>query len=376
MALSILGKTTDLRTNTPVIYGQMPIVEYLALVGNDFDQFQIQRKRQHHKAYNRMKSDLKQGALLPPITLALDPDDVESVLPLLEPFKKSDVAEKISSLHLNILDGLQRTFILKDLLAEDVVFTPEHKVLLEFWLEDKLEHLIYRIIVLNAGQKPMSMRHQIDLLVSTLKTRFESQVAGLELFSERDGARRSRPRKFPLDKIAMGYHAFTTQSPEVKRENIVAQELVDSELLDSDESTLFATYNAFTKYLSFYSQLDDHLCRIYDGSVPSLPTGLSWLGSENTINAFFAAVSQLIRNPSLKERVDTTLAQIIAQLETQNTGDDPMGLFALQKVLEGFNSKKVNVGFATRKLLMNGFKEIFRDSAMLEIQKYWALAAE
>ena len=49
--LQLLGKAMDLRTDTVVVYGQMPVPDYLALVVDSFDTFDVQRKRVWHPAY-------------------------------------------------------------------------------------------------------------------------------------------------------------------------------------------------------------------------------------------------------------------------------------------------------------------------------------
>ena len=58
-SLEIIGYTTDFRTNTNILYAQIKINEYLDLVGKDFDRFEIQRKKEKHKGYNRLKMILK-----------------------------------------------------------------------------------------------------------------------------------------------------------------------------------------------------------------------------------------------------------------------------------------------------------------------------
>ena len=67
MDLTIFGHTKDLRTNTYIVYAQISIDDYLVLVGNKFDDFSIQRKQEKHKAYIRMRQDILEGAVLPPI---------------------------------------------------------------------------------------------------------------------------------------------------------------------------------------------------------------------------------------------------------------------------------------------------------------------
>ena len=190
--MEILGKAIDQRTQTRVVYAQMPVDEYLDLVGPNFDEFAIQRRREKHRGYARLKADAEAGALLPSITLAYDP---KLVAPLQEVFDADDKASLMMLLQgepgkVSILDGLQRTYILSEIRNSGKHFKEGQALLVEFWLENDPRNLIYRIIVLNAGQKPMSMRHQIEVLFATFKALLEEEIPQLTLLTERDGTRR------------------------------------------------------------------------------------------------------------------------------------------------------------------------------------------
>ena len=76
--MEILGKTKDLRTNTEILYVQLTVNEYLEVIGDKFDEFGIQRKREKFKAYERMKKDIIEGALLPTINLSLKTSYVDT----------------------------------------------------------------------------------------------------------------------------------------------------------------------------------------------------------------------------------------------------------------------------------------------------------
>jgi len=264
-----------------------------------------------------MKKDLIEGALLPSITLAVKPEYVENLLPLIDSRDLDALAEVLDQPEsVNILDGLQRTYILKDLQDEEINFKEGQTVHLEFWIETDMNHLVYRIIVLNAGQKPMSLRHQIELLFATLMRKLEEQIEGLEIFTEKDVTRRSRSRKFALDRIATAYQCFITGSPELKRENLVAQRLIEEDILDSSEADLIAQFDSFVRYLGQYAELDDEICRIYpSGGGRSLPTGLGWWGNETVMNGFFAALSQFSTTEDRKGRIESALAGLLTQLK-------------------------------------------------------------
>jgi hypothetical protein len=377
--LRILGLAQDNRTQTPVVYAQIPISEFLPLVGPEFESFAIQRRREKHKTYERMKKDLIAGALLPSITLAVKPERVAALRPLHAEADHEGLASALSQPGgVNILDGLQRTYIIKDLVDEAAELSTDQTLHLEFWLEESVNNLVYRIIVLNAGQKPMSMRHQIELLFSTLKQRLEAEIPNLEIYRERDQTRRRRSRKFALDRLASAYQSYITRSPEVSRENIVAQQIVEADAMDASEEELTSEFNSFVDLLSRYCQLDDQICRIYgerddDGEVP---TGANWFGSENVLQAFFAANSQYAVGDLQRERSLRALQLLHNTLQATQAGDDPLALKRLLEIQQGFNPRKVNIGAATRKLLLNGFKELMRSEGEASMEDCWTFAAE
>lgn len=380
--MEIVSYATDFRTNTPVIYARVPINEYLGLIGEDFEDFAIQRRREKHKAYDRMKSDLAGGALLPSIALAIRPEVVPEIISLIDDRSKSgrDLLRTALSRpgQANILDGLQRTYVLRDLQQEGVVFHTDQSLMVEFWLEANISHLVYRIIVLNAGQKPMSMRHQVELLFSTIKYKIQERIPNLEIYSERDQTRRRRPRKFALDRLALAYKCYLTQTPEIQRENVVAQQLLEADILDSNESEIYRKFEMFLSYLTIYANIDDHICRIYEteNNELGIPTGANWFGSENVINSFFAAISQYASNSDREIRLNSALNTLLRNISTAEINTDPLDLAQLQRVVSGLPIRKVNIGFATRKLLTNGFKEYFRDDGETTFGDCWTRASE
>ncbi|MGV9013447.1 MAG: hypothetical protein ACOH13_12710 [Flavobacteriales bacterium] len=377
MSLEFLGTAIDLRTTTPVVYAKAPIQDYLALVGEDFEAFGIQRRREKHKSYRRMKNDLMQGALLPTITLCVKPELVTELRQLLHKSTEDLMSRLGQAGQVNILDGLQRTYILKDLEREGVSFLPNQTLLLEFWLEDRLPHLIYRIIVLNSGQKPMSMRHQVELLFSTFKKRIEDRITGLELLLERNSARRRTSRKYALDNVAVAFQAFLTMTPEIRRDNVVAQELIESDALEASEEEFTKNFDAFIEYLERYAALDDEMCRLYNSDREDRvhPSVVQLFGGENMMSSFFAAVAQFRKNENMAPRIKIALQKLYQELTAAGTDQDPFALVALDMALKGVNPSKSNVGFATRLLLTNGFKEYFRDEGSTPLSLCWPRAA-
>lgn len=369
MSLQVLGEAIDVRTGTRVIYAKSDVRTYIDLVGPDFDEFIIQRRRVKHKAYARMREDIISGALLPTISLAVKEDCIAE----LDAVKDSyDETAKILSRpnRVNILDGLQRTHTLFDILKDQVPLKEGQTILLEFWLEGSIRNLIYRIIVLNAGQKPMSMRHQMELLFFSTKEALEKAIPGLEIYSERDEARRTRPKKYSLDRLSLSYYAYVTKSPEVDKENIVAQQLQQDDILSEGEEKFGEKFDRFVSILRGMAAIDEAVFRLYPDE------GLSWVGSENFLLAFFSAAASFDARPDGSARVDVAIGLLIKSVQESQEPDDPLAFSTYKTVVQGFNVRKVNVGFATRKLLFNAFKEFFRAEGDVPLKDLWLQEAD
>ncbi len=359
MSLKIIGKTKDYRTNTNVLYAEILAKDYISLVGKEFDKFEIQRKRVDPKKYTRLKEDFKKGALLPGITLAVEFSRVDEYIKLIEQDNFEDIQKLLTDKEIiYILDGLQRTYIINDFEAEGNIFNENQKLLLEIWFEKNINHLIYRLIVLNSGQKPMSMRHQVELLFMTLKNNLSKDIVGLELYLEKEGAIRSRAKKIAFDRVVNAYYSFLTKSPETDRDNLVVKKMNEDDILSSTETELNDNYNNFKKYLAVYCDIDEEIYRIYQSHL-DLSTFKNWLNDENTIRSFFAAVSKFNIDAKREERLDNALSKLLSDLKASPINNDILNFEEFKLIKSGIDSKKSNVGVALRKTIMDGFREYF-----------------
>ena len=398
MTFKILGQTTDHRTKAKILYCKCSINDYLNLVGDEFENFTIQRKRETHKAYKRLKEDLKDGALLPSITLALKPHLVPDALKISS--ELDNLSNFINKPNLaDILDGLQRTYLIKDLVTEGHKFPDEQEVLLEYWLEGEISRLIYRMIVLNAGQKAMSMRHQIELLFISLKETISEKISDIDIFVEKDNARRTLPNKYSLGVIASAYQAFLTRSTEIDKNDIVSSALIKDTVMDSSEEEHTAKFNDFIDYFQKIKEIDktawEHYENLFDESVFNnlnirkdelndedteqfsrqrvYKNAKVWLGSENVMLGIYSSISQFC-NTGREDRIHTSLIQLNKMFHDGT--EDPLGLFNYEKYRSEINPKKSNVGNATRKLILNGFKEFFRDEGETPFAQCWEQAKD
>ncbi|WP_081378599.1 hypothetical protein [Novacetimonas hansenii] len=388
--MKIIGEGRDLRSGTQILYAQVSPDDYLSIVGEDYGGFAIQRKRETHKAYSRLKDDIRLGASLPTITLAIKPEFVAETQEMIKDFGR--LATYLSCVgRCNILDGLQRTYILDDLRKENFTFIEGQEIFLEIWIESNIQKLVYRIIVLNAGQKPMSARHQIELLFASLHSAIEKEIGNVTLVTEKDQKRRRRPRIYPLQVVISGYQAFVSGATELNKDNLISQQLQVDSALDMDEESIRGQFSEFIEYFRLYAALDEEIFRIYSGLIDgdsesdddkSNLRSPHWLTNENTCISFFASISQYSGSGSdsvVSEKVRRTksaLNNLIAKLSAAEAGSDPMALESLDAIRAGKNARKINVGTYTRRLLANGLKEYYRAEGDIRLIDAWNLAAD
>ncbi|MBW1836117.1 MAG: hypothetical protein JRI99_03995 [Deltaproteobacteria bacterium] len=370
--LQILGTAKDLRTHTIVVYGQMPIPDYLKWVSDSFDAFEIQRKRTWHPAYQRMKADVSAGALLPTITLTVLPERVPKLLDLI---RDDDFALLAGELgvpgRVYILDGLQRSFILQDLEKEGHRFHPEQTIHLEIWLEPNIHHFIYRVLVLNSAHQPMSLRHRFKLIFLTLKNRLETDIPGLVLYRKVPGLHQVRTSgMYVFDQVITSFLCYLMKTPEISRDNVEAQATAMNEIFESTAREMGCSFEEFKTYLKHYKNLDQEICRIYP-VLHGLPGGNEWIGNENVMKAFFTSVAKHTKKASQRALIDQALISLQAHVESARVGEDPLGLVALKEVTDRINPRKVNVGYATRSLLLAGFECFFTQGGQKPLGQCW-----
>ena len=194
--MKILSRIFDNRINAYNILTEIDISEYLEIANFISKNNPLQRKRlkSYSSIYNLLKEDIKTGCTIPPIVLALSNDIEENI-----DIKNSDDDIIINYINchkdkLIILDGLQRTHLLididQDLRSKNNIDALnkfyKHKLRFEIYLGIEKIGILYRMLTLNTGQSPMSIRHQIEILYSDYLD--ESISSEIKLLKEVDEA--------------------------------------------------------------------------------------------------------------------------------------------------------------------------------------------
>lgn len=227
--IKIYSTAKDEVINSYVAMGETDYQTALEKLYPLINRFEAQRKLQDKKFYKRLQRDLIEGCIMPPITIAfVDKEGIE--LTEKENFE-SFVNENIDSGY--ILDGMQRLNTLKSA-SEDEIFDPQRIIYVNVIIAENQDKLLYRMITLNNGQKPMTPRHQIEILASEM---FDfSGLKNISVQTEKERARKTIRGAFNLGDIARGYLAFLTDNVNNENNKIISEkmdEILVSRVLDN-----------------------------------------------------------------------------------------------------------------------------------------------
>lgn len=209
---------------------QYAVQEFIPLI----DRLDIQRKAQNSKFYTRLENDILNGCIMPPITLAFVGLEIESTSDLAQIQKK--IADNIGKGF--ILDGLQRMrTIQRASTRTDITLDLNRPMFLNILLCDSMDKLLYRMITLNNGQKPMSARHQIEIIASNV---YDFDNLGVDIQTEKDREKKRIVGAFNKADFIKAYLAFLSQSTNIDNARIIEEkmdELVADKILQTDIKT-------------------------------------------------------------------------------------------------------------------------------------------
>lgn len=275
------------------------------------DKYYAQRKELNKKFYEKLERDISKGCIMPPITLALVVNDIETV----RTCQKEDIEEILNTQHNNlyILDGIQRLNTLNRAYTKDI---KDFKIYFNFLISDSDDRLLYRMITLNNGQKPMSARHQIEVLAYNM---YDFDDTGITIQTERGRSKRRIRGAFNKDDIIKGYISYLSQSVNIDNQKIIESkldELIADKIIESDVTQSDSNFNDVIELIETYTG-DEYL--------------LKWIKQTNNLIGFCAGVGKSYE--VIKSENNDTLKYNIEKFE---------------KAFESFDISKIKLGHLRR----------------------------
>jgi hypothetical protein len=332
------------------------------------------------KAYQTLRADLRRGCVLPPLVLAISGIALPAILSrealndaALTTTIVADLQNQMNDPRPRdtyIIDGLQRTNALRqtrdDLgtLIEERTRFMARPLRVEIWLNIPFGAVAYRMLLLNAGQKPMSMRHQVEILSMKLAEDLRS-IPGLEILMSLSAQRRVQAGQFTLAKLSQSFQAWLQGTPNIDVQNtVMAQLLAESAIETLGTSLSGATaHDDFKALVSWFIALDQAVWE----------TEPQFFGNETVLLGISAAVGTAQRNDRVRDRMKRSLES----LKTAVIGGNPraLAISRFNELRQGEDVRKVNVGQFTREMVYRAFQEFFLSDGTKTMEECWAFGA-
>jgi hypothetical protein len=382
MQFEVIGIDYDGRIQNFMVSARADYEWYLDKTRGSEENLAIQRDIiSGSKPYKNLRADLKLGCILPTIVLA-----VRGINPaVLGNYDTNERFIRASREDLNVLqtaidssapadfdiiDGLQRTNALRQTFddLDDGERTPflQRSLRLEIWINIKFFPLAYRMLLLNAGQRPMSMKHQIDILSGGLANDLKD-LEGIEIFRVKDHKRRVRPGQFHLSTLAQAFQAWMQRSPNVDRTNLVVETMVVDEALESLGIDLTSDdgnqRDGFRQFVQWVVTLDH-----------ALGEGQNrFFGNDTVVLGFAAAIGFAHKNDTLQHRLPSAMAKLIDAARVD--ASEALGVDIFEQVRKTVDTKRSNVGEWTRGLVFRAVREYILQDGTSSMQDCWTQSA-
>lgn len=286
------------------------------------DKLDFQRNPLRKSFYERLEHDILNCCIMPNITIAIKvKNPVESNQEIDETFLNNNLCNAF------ILDGIQRLNTMQRV-STDEAFPKNRPLYCNILICDSMDRLLYRMITLNNGQKPMTTRHQIEILASNL---FDFDKLAILAVSEKDKGKRKTKQEDSMSKevLIKGYLAYVSGSINIDNQKIIEEkmnELIAEQIMESNIANKDSEFRDVIEYID--SLLSDEYLN-------------SWFKVPNNFIAFCASMNKafdLVKELSVDE-----ITRRIALFED---------------AFSALDVSKIRLGQARRKLVFKFFNKI------------------
>ncbi len=362
--MKIISDLTDSRINAKNYLIEIEIKEYLALAKKilTLNEYQRKRVKSSYTIYSLLKEDLKKGCLIPPIVLASGKENVSGA-----GITKEKLEEELKEGNFLILDGLQRTYTLLDL-EKDLIASKDNELLesinkrklrIEIYYGINRLGILYRMLTLNTGQTPVSLRHQIEILYLDY---LHVDFGEIKLLRETDDETPTEPGEYRFKDVVEGFNSYLERNEfPLDRfdllENIKGLEKLSKE---NQQKDLFKEYiETFHKFIVKVSDLASNWEYTDDKEIKitGMPFGTNThkiFGKSQVMTGFGSAVGKVI-DFQLLENIEQ-VNRIIDSVTLEKVDDTFKSL--LEKLDEIKNTSK-KIGNAQRMFFHYFFRELF-----------------
>lgn len=373
--MKVLGKAiVDNRINARNFILETTLLEYYELSKDVLSNNEYQRRRVKSSStvYSLLKEDLKRGCLMPPIVMAIS----EAVK---EEIDETSVVSIISQnkSKLIILDGLQRSYTIRDLIQEienaddpnkDCVFN--NKIRIELYVGINKLGILYRMLTLNTGQTPMSTRHQIEIIYSDYA---DVDVDGIRLIREIDEESPRKLGEYKFRDVIEGFTSFLQRDYLTLERTDILDNIKSLEKLASIDSSnqlfedFIRTYNQFVNVMNTiysddiqYDEDEKEIDRAFGNNVITI------FRKSQSLTGFGAAIGKLIDLNAI-----TSIGDVSFKLDSLVFSSPNETLKDMLNALDKVRDKAKKIGNDQRLFFFYFYKKLFdnQSDSYLDIKK-------
>ncbi|WP_152059369.1 hypothetical protein [Aliarcobacter butzleri] len=364
----------DKRINATNYLFQIKIGEYLKIAKKIIDDNEFQRKRikNSNSVYSLLKEDILKGCSIPPIVLAINENDNLDI----DDIDETNIINKIKEKKIIILDGLQRTWSLLDL--ESMLEQNQQKLIKDdekmdinlenfYDLDIRLEvyvglnklGILYRMLTLNTGQTPMSLRQQVEMVYLGY---LDQNIDEIKLIKEMDNSTVTNINQYKFEDAIEAFNAYLDRNelPIIKAdilENIKTLEKLSKENQNNELFREFMrTWHNFLLYVNDIfvdTELENsELPSIYGKNI------INVFKKAQGMSGFGSAIGHLIDYNDLTgihniKDIDNLINKLIL------TSSKHDFLYEINKKLEWIKNNSKKIGNAQRMFFQYYFRDLF-----------------
>ncbi|KDR39856.1 hypothetical protein BG61_29580 [Caballeronia glathei] len=375
--MRIASKLHDGRINATNYLIEISIGDYIDLARAVLDNNEFQRKRvsSSKTIYSLLKTDAVQGCVIPPIVLALSSSDPAE---LTDQNLKLALEEHVD--RLMILDGLQRTHSFIDIEDEfkrrgDDAGLKAYRDLpirCEIYLGINRLGILYRMLTLNTGQTPMSLRQQIEMLYLDYS---KEEIAGVVLAREVDATKAKGLNAYNFKEVIEGFNCYLERNELPLERADLLENIKSLEKLSQENSgkDLFKEYvSSFHQFvIRIYAMMNDESLdedKFGEGTVWG-KTATQIFKKQQTLAGFGAAIGKLRDNAVIEGFQD--VVSVLPTIELN--GEVQAFLVEFNKAMRWIADNAKKIGNAQRMYFQYYFRELFNPSSDGYLKLYEAI---
>lgn len=221
------------------------------------------------------------------------------------------------------------------------------------WTDLSVDQEIKQMLILNAGQKQMSLNHQFELIYMRLFEENTFDEGKIKILRSKDGKITNRNiGEYSMSTVIIGVQSLVNMKPMRLSRDMLYKDDFQNDMLLSSMDGVF-TIGFVRKFLDMFNILDKKISVNQEYS--------NWFAKDTTISGMMAGIGQHIQ--ALNHDSSYVLANLSQSVESI-VGAEAFRLDEYNKVYSELSGAKVNIGKVLRRAVMIYTQNVLDGTAM------------